>query len=394
MNKKLQIALVMQGGEYWLGGTEYIKNIVLALASLPVELRSTFEVSLISPKEFNHSLYNGIDFHLAQINYLEPRTLPKRIYWKAKKVFLRQDDPQLEAFLKQKAFDFVYPCLTHCCPSAAWIYDFQHKYLPQFFTQREIKQRDRAFARIARQASSVVLSSKTAAVDFQQFFPAFAYKSTVLSFKTCPPASWYEAEPKEVQQQYSLLDRFFIVSNQFWKHKNHLVLFEALKLLREQAIYPIVVCTGRIENNHQPEFVKTIMQAIETAGITQQVHLLGMIPRLDQIQLMRRSLAVIQPSLFEGWSTVVEDARVLGKPTILSDISVHLEQNPPNSLFFKQHSPQHLAELLANWWTQLSPGPDVEQEAIARAKNIQEVQAFGQRFLDIAMQSSANQQHS
>jgi glycosyltransferase involved in cell wall biosynthesis len=390
MNKKLQIALVMQGGEYWLGGTEYIKNIVLALASLPVELRSTFEVSLICPKEFNHSLYSGIDSHLDQINYLEPRTLPKRLYWKAKKVLLKQDDPQLEAFLKQKTFDFVYPCLTHCCPSAAWIYDFQHKYLPQFFTQREIKQRDRAFARIAQQATTVVLSSKTAEADFQCFFPKAAHKATVLSFKTCPPPSWYEAKPEEVQQQYDLPNRFFIVSNQFWKHKNHLVLFEALKFLREQAIYPIVVCTGRIENSHQPEFVQTIRQAVETAGITQQVHLLGMIPRLDQIQLMRRSLAVIQPSLFEGWSTVVEDARVLGKPTILSDISVHLEQNPPNSIFFEQHSPQHLAKLLADWWMQLSPGPDVEQEALARAKNIQEVQGFGQQFLSIAMRSLAH----
>jgi hypothetical protein len=103
---------------------------------------------------------------------------------------------------------------------------------------------------------------------------------------------------------------------------------------------------------------------------------------------MRRSLAVIQPSLFEGWSTVVEDARVLGKPTILSDISVHLEQNPPNSLFFEQHSPQHLAKLLADGWTQLPPGPDLEQEATARAKNIQEVQSFGQKFLNIATGSA------
>jgi glycosyltransferase involved in cell wall biosynthesis len=388
MKEKLQIALVMQGGDHWLGGTEYIKNIVLALASLPAELRSTFEVSLICQKEFNHSLYSSIHSHLDQMYYLEPRTLPNRLYWKAKKVSLGRDDPQLEAFLKQKTFDFVYPCLTHNYPSAAWIYDFQHKYLPQFFTQREIGQRDRTFVRTAHQAKTVVLSSKTAEADFKRFFPEVAHKAVVLSFKTCPPPSWYDAKPEQAQQQYSLPDRFFIVSNQFWKHKNHLVLFEALKCLREQAIYPIVACTGRIENSFQPEFEQMIRQAIETSGIAQQVHLLGVIPRLDQIQLMRRSLAVIQPSLFEGWSTVVEDARVLGKPTILSDISVHLEQNPPNSLFFEQHSPQHLAKLLADWWTQLAPGPDLEQEAIARANNIQEVQSFGQQFLNIARRSS------
>jgi glycosyltransferase involved in cell wall biosynthesis len=384
MKTKTRIALVMQGGDYWLGGAEYIKNIVLALSSLPAEVRSTLELSLICEKEFNHSLYSTIQPYLDNVYHLEPRTLLNRIYWKSKKIFLRKDDPQLEALLKRQTFDFVYPCLTTVSPSATWIYDFQHKHLPQFFTQLEIKQRDRTFARMACRASTVVLSSKTAEADFQNFFPASAHKSKVLSFKTCAPSAWYEANPEKIQQQYALPDRFFIVSNQFWKHKNHLVIFEALKLLQEQAIYPAIVCTGRIENVHQPEFAQVINQTIETSGIAKQVFLLGMIPRLDQIQLMRRSLAVIQPSLFEGWSTVVEDSRVLGKPIILSDILVHLEQNPPNGTFFERQSPQDLAKLLADKWVQFSPGPILEQESIARKNNAQEVQDFGYQFLEIA----------
>jgi hypothetical protein len=64
---------------------------------------------------------------------------------------------------------------------------------------------------------------------------------------------------------------------------------------------------------------------------------------------MRHSLAVIQPSLFEGWSTVVEDARCLGKKIILSDLLVQVEQNPQGSEFFERHSPQQLADLIAEW---------------------------------------------
>ncbi|MFM6026116.1 MAG: hypothetical protein ACKPER_24915 [Dolichospermum sp.] len=40
---------------------------------------------------------------------------------------------------------------------------------------------------------------------------------------------------------------------------------------------------------------------------------------------------------------------------ILSDFPVHLEQNPPGSVFFERHSPQELADLMAKWWKQLSP---------------------------------------
>ena len=55
---------------------------------------------------------------------------------------------------------------------------------------------------------------------------------------------------------------------------------------------------------------------------------------------MRKAMAVIQPSLFEGWSTVVEDARALGKPMILSDFPVQIEQDPPSSDYFERNNPE------------------------------------------------------
>ena len=228
------------------------------------------------------------------------------------------------------------------------------------------------------------MSSKTAESDFQKFFPEATHKSKVLSFRTSPTSIWYEVDPGQVQQEYSLPDRFFLVSNQFWQHKNHLLLFKALKLLQEKSIHPIVVCTGHIYDGRQPDYSDTILQTIHKLGIAQQVYLLGIIPRLAQVQLMRRSLAVIQPSLFEGWSTIVEDARCLGKPVILSNIPVHIEQHPPSGLFFERNSPESLAPLLADCWEHLLPGPDLKQEVIARTNSLNEVQAFGYRFLEIA----------
>ena len=102
---------------------------------------------------------------------------------------------------------------------------------------------------------------------------------------------------------------------------------------------------------------------------------------------MRRCLAVIQPSLFEGWSTVVEDARVFGKSIILSDIPVHLEQNPPHSIFFERHSSQSLATVLSDCWQKLTPGPDLQQEAASKSNNFPEIQAFGNKFIEIVNES-------
>ena len=163
-----------------------------------------------------------------------------------------------------------------------------------------------------------------------------------------------------------------------------MVVFKALKLLQARSIFPALVCTGHIYDWRKPEYSDLILQTIHQFGLATQVSLLGLIPKADQVQLMRRSLAVIQPSLFEGWSTLVEDARCLGKPMILSDLPVNLEQNPPGSVFFDRHSPEHLADLLENAWTEYSPGPDLTSEDQARKKSIEEVQAFGYRFLELA----------
>ncbi|MHC5610295.1 MAG: glycosyltransferase [Nostoc sp.] len=394
MNQLLRIGLIMQGGRGWIGGTEYIKNLILALSSLPDEERSTFEICLLYyGQSFESDIQNQLKPYLNGSYNLETElssfTFINRLKWKVKRVFFKQSDPRLSHFLIKNKLNFIYPYLVPDAENASyqgcpWIYDFQHKYLPHLFTQPDIDERDRGFAKIANLSSRVVLSSKTAAADFKKFFPNSECQTKILQFRTFLPSSWYELNSVNLQSKYHLPDRFFIISNQFWQHKNHLIVLEALKILKASSIYPVVVFTGHIYDYRKPDYIDTILQTIHTCGLVNQVYLLGLIPRIDQIQLMRHSLAVIQPSLFEGWSTVVEDARCLGKKMILSDFPVHLEQDPPGSAFFDRHSPQQLADLIAEWWEKLKPGSNYEEEILAQARNREEVKAFGYRFLEIA----------
>jgi len=43
-----------------------------------------------------------------------------------------------------------------------------------------------------------------------------------------------------------------------------------------------------------------------------------------------------------------------------------------------------LATVLAEYWKTLTPGPNPENEAIAKNNNLREVKAFGYHFLEIA----------
>ena len=59
-------------------------------------------------------------------------------------------------------------------------------------------------------------------------------------------------------------------------------------------------------------------------------------------------MAVINHSLFEGWRSSVEGAKSMYKEIILSNIKVHLEQNPELGLFFDLNNPSELSEVMLN----------------------------------------------
>lgn len=392
MRRPLRIGLIMSGGYIWMGGVEYIKNIVFALASLRPEVRSSFEICLVCNNQLSH-VAAELSTYLNNVYYLEtslePLTPANRIRWRIDKTFVNQYDLRYNQFLEKARIDFVYPYLVKGAGKksyrwAAWIPDCQHKYLPEFFPKEEIISRDTSFSTIANHAPVVVFSSKAAQADFLKFFFRATYKPEILSPSVYPLQAWYELDPLKTQRTYHLPDRFFLMNNQFWQHKNHQIVFEALRILKNRSVYPVVVCTGSLYDYRNPSFIDTLLQTINKLDIAHQVYILGMTTRLDMIALMRRCLAVIHPSLFEGWSTVVEEARCMGKTIILSNIPVHQEQDPPHGIFFNKDSAEGLASVLADSWNELAPGPDSKREATARETNLRHTTAFGYRFLEIA----------
>jgi len=284
-------------------------------------------------------------------------------------------------------YDFVYPCYTgKRAPYkwGAWIPDFQEIYLPQFFSPEVVERRRALYSQAAKYAPVIVLSSQNALDDFLNLHPEAAERCRVMTFPSYPASDWLTPDPIEVQKKYELADRFFIVCNQFWMHKDHKGVFKALSILKEQGIRPQIAFTGHTIDDRNPAYFGELTELIETYGIGEQVKILGLIPRLDQVQLLRRSLAVIQPSLFEGWSTVVEDARALSKPILLSDFPVHVEQNPPYARFFTRGNHEELAELIKIAYEDLEPGPDHEREKATVAQSYERTVEMGRTFIQIA----------
>jgi glycosyltransferase involved in cell wall biosynthesis len=387
----------MHASSSWMGGVIYIQNLIKAISTLPIEERTKLKIFLIvtpeTPEHFYHDLISLFDGYF-KADFLSKNIL-NRIRRGGAKLF-----PGLQKKMVSnsqisyigKTIDFFYPVVSNReivwdYPSnwAAWIPDFQHKYLPDFFPKLEIYRRDKLFKRMASHANYIVFSSQNALNDFKIFYPDASAKPLVLKFHTTIERSWLDINPETIRKKYNLPEKFFLVSNQFWKHKNHKIIIEALHILKKDSIKPTVVCTGELNDNRNPGLTEELLYLIKRDKLESQFCLLGLIPRFDQIQLMRCSLAVIQPSLFEGWSTVVEDARALNKDIILSDIPVHVEQNHPKSIFFSKNSPSELADKIYIYFnicktdSQGFPAGRIQYQTMLS-------QAYARNFLKLALE--------
>jgi glycosyltransferase involved in cell wall biosynthesis len=124
--------------------------------------------------------------------------------------------------------------------------------------------------------------------------------------------------------------------------------------------------------------------------VEQDYRLLGLIPHEHLGALMRASTALLNPSLFEGWSTTVEEARALGVPLILSDLSVHREQAGDGASYFDRSSAASLAEMLAGFCPLSSEERNRRRrEAAADAES--RVSAFAEQFIAIAKRCFAGE---
>ena len=111
--------------------------------------------------------------------------------------------------------------------------------------------------------------------------------------------------------------------------------------------------------------------------------ILGVVPYPELISLVYHSIAIINPSLFEGWSTTVEEAKSLGKTLILSDLNVHREQNPQRAVYFNPDSPERLASILLEYSNSFDQGSEESKMRAASTMSTNRFKEFGAMYVNI-----------
>lgn len=350
-------------GEAWLGGSNYLRNLLGALAAAP-----ECGVQPVLLTEAGARLPAG--FANVEITRSAALSIRNLLVLRGLAAVLHRD-PLLDRILRHHRLEV----LSHFgvlgprarTPAIAWISDFQHRTLPDFFQPSERAARDATFTRFLRQAALVIVSSDAARKDGERFFPGHAEKLRVLRFVDGSAAAVAGTPLEALQARYGFAGRFFVLPNQYWAHKNHGLVLDALALLRNSRREVLVVSTGDASDYRSPGHFKRLLQRRDEMGVAGSYRILGVVPFADLAGLLRHSVAVLNPSFFEGWSTTVEEAKSLGKRVLLSDIPVHREQAPERGVYFDPRRPEELAEAIWAAWT---ADDAAEAAAMARAADL------------------------
>lgn len=393
MSERIRIGLDLRSGhEGWLGGLFYLQNLILATQKLDAgerpellglfpadreDLRIDVFANLLELRPYRAGDQDG-STRAKTRKWIKPLSSSRsEVPWGAGRAAAKYAAHVLFPTWKSRSSRDT----THL----PWVPDLQHLHYPENFSRRERYSRDRAFRRIARIANLIVVSSEAAAGDFAARYTGTEDKLRILRFTTVLADDDFDRNPADVATRYQLPAKYLLFPGQFWRHKNHRLAFEAVRILRDRAVDVCLVCTGKTDDYRWPGHVAELSRYLDENRLDSHVRILGVVPRNDYVQLLRGAAAVVQSSLFEGWNSVVEDARAVGRPLVLSDIDVHLEQRPDGAVYFPRHDTSALADAII----EVLESPDRGNHVEARRLQLDRVRQYGRTFSSIAHEAAA-----
>ena len=233
VEKKIRVGFIINYEfNSWLAGINYFRNLIDAVMSLPD--RQIEPVIIVGNKSVNNL---PAEFDRVEVIHtrITDRWSPVWLIRTINKILFNFDFI-LDRFLKKNKIDV----LSHAAlmysytsiPKICWIPDFQHRRLKDFFTQSQLSERDKKYRKLCEKSTGIILSSKDAQNDLKAFYPEAVNKSCVLNFMAKLSDGYEKTDFNNLQQKYNITQPFFHLPNQFWAHKNHILIVEALNILK------------------------------------------------------------------------------------------------------------------------------------------------------------------
>ena len=247
----------------------------------------------------------------------------------------RRDSVYMEK--KTNALHLPWPLLPGIKNPIQWIPDLQDVEEPDFFSEEE---------RIARKIQILNAIEINTAFYFSSKYCEDLFIKTYPEGKSLGLLRFSVSRSKKraklpLNCDDCMAHGFYYSPNNWWRHKNHMLLLDSFLGYKLQGGKKHLVLSGTRGDYRWPKYAHEIEKKIAKIS---DIHYLGFVRENEKNSLIWNAFCLIQPSLYEGWSTSVEEALIYNRNLILSDLPVHLEQmnGVQNFIAFDRRSEESL----------------------------------------------------
>ena len=181
----------------------------------------------------------------------------------------------------------------------------------------------------------------------------------------------------DVRAKYGLPERYLFYPAQFWDHKNHLRLVEALAIAKGRGLPVKLVLAGSRKNAYD-----RVVLRVEALGLSEDVTILGYVPNEDMAALYRQALATVFVSLIGPTNIPPLEAMAVGSPLIVSNVYAMPEQVGDAALLVDPNNAEDIADKIERLWVDAALRRQLVEKGLARSATWTE-EHFGARLREI-----------
>ncbi len=345
--KKLKIAIVFEGELEIGGGYQQQVSTIVKLK----ELNKYYFLGFVFNKKNKEILENyGINSIIVKKSLFD-----KVLRWLncqdwflpvSKKIKLLSN---FEKYLIKYGIDlvyFLYPSslsldlINHNYILTVW--DLCHRDYPEFPEvnfNREFELREFLYSRSLKKAVAILTDSEFGKLNIIRRYAVNPERVYVAPFY--PSINVFRSISIDIKVKYQIEGEYIYYPAQFWAHKNHVYIIDALSILKTQGIRLFAIFSGSDKGN-----LSYVLNYAEKMGVRELIKYIGFAPNEEIYSLYKNALALVMPTYFGPTNIPPLEAFAVGTPVIYSDLPGLRDQVGDAALLCDLKNPNSLAEHL------------------------------------------------
>lgn len=273
---------------------------------------------------------------------------------------------ELESWFRSNGIELmIYPISSSLSfetriPYVLAVHDLQHRLQPQFpevSANGEWEFREYLFRNAIRNATLLLAESETGKEDILTFYGEYGVTADQVKILPLLPAVTMDSEVsadtvESILRHYDLSGRYFFYPAQFWPHKNHVRIVQAVAHLKQTyGLIITVLFSGYHSGKIREATFKEVFDTAATLQIEDQIRYVGYVSDEHMVSLYKGARALIMPTFFGATNIPPLEAWALGCPVLTSDIRGIRQHAGEASILVNPRSMEDIAEGMHKLWT-------------------------------------------